>query len=183
MKNKFIFKIIYCSIMASMAYVCTFFEIPLIFTITLYGIPLIFMGIMYGPIYGIITGLIAGVLEQLKWGLSIQTFLWLLAPIMWGGISGVVFLLFKKIIKDNKVYKKIIIYTVAISIAAVCSNIINSLALVLLGYTSEPVSNFKMFLTYAIPRLVSIPIHVAIYVPVCYLVCEKMKKTKIYNFN
>ena len=65
--------------MAAMAFVCTFFEIPLFgFNITLYGIPLIFVGIVCGPVYGLLTGLIAGVLEQLKWGISIQTILWLI---------------------------------------------------------------------------------------------------------
>lgn len=182
MKNKILFKMIYCSIMAAMAYVCTFFEIPLVFTITLYGIPLIFIGIMYGPVYGIVTGLIAGTLEQLKWGLSIQTFLWLLAPIMWGGISGIVYYLLKKVFKDDKTYKKIINYSLSILVAAVLANLVNSLALVLLGYSSEPVTNVSLFFAYAIPRLVSIPIHVLIYVPVCYLICEKMKKIKMFNF-
>lgn len=182
MKNKLLFKMIYCSIMASMAYVCTFFEIPLVFTITLYGIPLIFVGIMYGPIYGIITGLIAGTLEQLKWGLSIQTFLWLLAPIAWGGVSGIIYHGFKKIVNDNKTINKVLLYIVSILVAGILANLLNSLALVLLGYTSEKVTNITMFLAYAIPRLVSIPIHVVIYVPVCYLICEKMKKIKMFNF-
>ena len=181
MKNKFIFKITYCSIMAAMAYVCTFFEIPIVFTITLYGIPLIFIGIMYGPLYGILTGLIAGTLEQLKWGLSLQTFLWLLAPIAWGGLSGLVYMLLKKVIKDDKVYKKIILYTISISFAAIIANISNSFALIIAGYTSTVVENFEMFMTYAIPRLASIPIHVLLYVPVCYLVCEKIKKIKMFN--
>ena len=75
MKNNMIFKMVYCSIMAAMAYVCTLFEIPLSFTVTLYGIPLIFVGIMFGPIYGVLTGLIAGFLEQMKYGISLQTFL------------------------------------------------------------------------------------------------------------
>ena len=60
MKKNLIFKIVYCSIMAAMAFVCTFFEIPLFgFNITLYGIPLIFVGIVCGPVYGLLTGLIA----------------------------------------------------------------------------------------------------------------------------
>lgn len=183
MNNKFLIKLIYCSVMGAMAYVCTFFEIPIIFTITLYGIPLIFVGVMCGPAYGALTGLIAGTLEQLKWGISLQTFLWLLAPITWGGLSGLLYIFLKKIFKDNKVYKKIIIYTVSILVSAIFANVFNSLALVLLGYTSSPVTNLNMFFAYAIPRMVSIPVHVIIYVPVCYLICEKIKKINIFYFN
>ena len=89
---------------------------------------------------------------------------------------------FKKVFKDDKTYKKIINYSLSILVAAVLANLVNSLALVLLGYSSEPVTNVSLFFAYAIPRLVSIPIHVLIYVPVCYLICEKMKKIKMFNF-
>ena len=80
MKKNLIFKVVYCSIMAAMSFVCTFFEIPIFnVNVTLYGIPLVFVGVVCGPIYGLLTGFIAGVLEQLKWGLTIQSFLWIIA--------------------------------------------------------------------------------------------------------
>ena len=177
MKKNLIFKIVYCSIMAAMAFVCTFFEIPLFgFNITLYGIPLIFVGIMCGPVYGLLTGLIAGVLEQLKWGISFQTFFWLISPIVWGGLSGLLFNSFKLLFKDNKKYKIIIKYCLSISITAVIANICNTFALVILGYSSSEITNVLLFIGYAIPRLISVPIHVIIYVPICYIVCEKFKK-------
>lgn len=182
MRKNIIFKIVYCSIMAAMAYVCTFFEIPIFnLNITLYGIPLIFVGIVCGPVYGLLTGLIAGVLEQLKWGISMQTFLWLIAPIVWGGLSGLLYNLLKKLIKDDKLYKKIIIYSITIIITAIIANLSNTMAMVILGFNSEPITNISLFFAYAIPRLISIPIHIIIYIPICYMVCEKFKKIKFIN--
>lgn len=182
MKKNLIFKIVYCSIMAAMSFVCTFFEIPIFnVNVTLYGIPLIFVGVVCGPVYGVLTGLIAGVLEQLKWGISIQTFFWLIAPIVWGGLSGLLYNLLKIIIKDDKLYKKIITYSVVIIVTAVIANISNTFAMVMLGYSSEPITNISLFFTYAIPRLISIPIHIIIYIPICYMVCEKFKKIKFIN--
>lgn len=180
MKKNLIFKIVYCSIMAAMAFVCTFFEIPLFgFNVTLYGIPLIFVGIVCGPVYGLLTGLIAGVLEQLKWGISVQTIFWLIAPMVWGGLSGLLFKGLKKLFNDNKKYKVIIDYSITIIITAIIANICNTFALVILGYTSSEITNVLLFLGYAIPRLISVPIHVIIYIPICYIVCEKFKKIKL----
>lgn len=182
MKHKLIFRITYCSIMAAISGVLTYFEIPLgVFEITLSPIPLIFVGMIYGPIYGLLTALIAGIIEQITWGITLQTIWWLLAHFAWGGLSAVLYSLFKKILKDNKNYKKIIIYSLSIIICAVVANLCNSLALVIYGYTSEPINDIKMFIAYAIPRLVSIPIHIIIFIPICYIVCEKFKKIKIIN--
>lgn len=180
MKNNFLVKIIFCSIMAALSFVCTTIEIPLVVNITLYGIPLIFVGVLYGPTYGALTGLVAGMLEQLKWGLSLQTFLWLLAPICWGGISGIINLLLKKE-KFNKKNIILIIYLLVITITALFANITNSFALAVLGYSSSEINNLLLFVAYAVPRLISVPIHVALYVPICYLLCEKFKNIAFIN--
>ena len=103
MKKNLIFKVVYCSIMAAMSFVCTFFEIPIFnVNVTLYGIPLVFVGVVCGPIYGLLTGFIAGVLEQLKWGLTIQSFLWIIAPIAWGALSGLMYLGLKKLFNKER---------------------------------------------------------------------------------
>lgn len=180
MKNNFLVKIIFSSIMAALSFVCTTIEIPLVVNITLYGIPLIFVGVIYGPTYGALTGLVAGVLEQVKWGLSLQSFLWIIAPVFWGGISGIINI-FLKSNKFNGKYIKFIIYLLVITITALFANIANSFALAVLGYSSSKINNLLLFLAYAIPRLVSVPIHVALYVPVCYLLCEKFKKIAFIN--
>ncbi len=180
MKNKLIFKITYCSIMAAMAGVIAMFPIP-VFTIelTLYAIPLIFVGIVYGPGYGLLTGLLAGIIEQIRYGISLQTIFWLLAPIAWGGISGLGYFIINKN-SNNKVIK-MTFYATVIIISAIIANLFNSFALAYLGYSSTTVSDLGTFLAYAIPRLISIPIHVIIYIPVCYLVCEKFKKITLIN--
>lgn len=176
MKHSLIFRMIFCSMMAALSFVLTFCEIPFIVTITLYGIPLVFVGVVFGPGYGLLTGLLAGFLEQIRYGISIQTIFWLLAPMAWGGISGLVHFILRIIIREDKVYKKVICYSVAIILTSIIANIFNSAALVLLGYSTDPINDFKMFILYAIERLVSVPIHIVIYIPVCYFVCEAVKK-------
>ena len=175
MKHKLIFKLIFCSMMAALSYVFTFFEIPLIFNISLYALPLIFIGILFGPGYGVLAGLVSGMLEQLKYGISLQTILWLLAPMTWGGLSGVLYYILKKWIGVNNFIKRIVIYFIVILISALFANIFNTIANVVFGYTKDPISDLTMFLIYAGGRLVSIPIHVAIYLPICYVVCEAIK--------
>lgn len=182
MRRTLIFKLVYCSIMAAMSFVCTFFEIPIFsVNVTLYGIPLVFVGVVFGPFYGLLAGLVAGVLEQLKWGFTPQSFLWLVAPIAWGAISGLLFNLFKKLIKDDKTCKKILIYSIVIAITAIIANVSNTIAMVLLGFTSQPITNLSLFLTFAVARLISVPIHIIIYIPICYMVCDKFEKIKYTN--
>ena len=183
MKKNKIFKITFCAIMASMSTILTFFEVNLpVFNVALYGLPLVFVSVIYGPGYGFLTGLVAGSIEQITKGISVQTLLWIIAPLAWGGLSGVIYYTFKKIINDDKVYKKIIIYSLAIFVSIFISNLSNSLAMAVFGYTKNPISNVGMFLAFYIPRLISIPMHMIIYVPLCYIVCERMRKF-IFNID
>ena len=62
------------------------------------------------------------------------------------------------------------------------ANVSNSLALAVFGYSKDPITSIATFITYAVGRMLSIPLHVIIYVPLCYLVCDRMKKV-MYNFN
>ena len=108
MKKQKIFKITFCAVMAAMSLVLTFFEVNLpIFNVAMYGLPLVFVSIMYGPGYGLLTGLVCGAIEQIYKGLSIQTFLWIIAPLAWGGLSGLVYYGFKKVFTDDKAYNRI----------------------------------------------------------------------------
>lgn len=183
MKKQKIFKITFCAVMAAMSLVLTFFEVNLpIFNVAMYGLPLVFVSIMYGPGYGLLTGLVCGAIEQIYKGLSIQTFLWIIAPLAWGGLSGLVYYGFKKVFNDDKAYKKIIFYAVAVLVSVFVANVSNSLALAVFGYTKDPITSIATFITYAVGRMLSIPLHVIIYVPLCYLVCDRMKKV-MYNFN
>lgn len=183
MKKSKIFKITFCAVMAAMSIILTLFEVNLpIFNVALYGVPLVFVSIMYGPGYGLLTGIVCGSIEQIYKGLSVQTFLWIIAPLAWGGLSGLVYYGLKKLFNDDKVYKKIIYYVLAIFVSVFIANISNSLALAVFGYTKDPITSFATFITYAFGRMLSIPLHIVIYVPLCYLVVERMKKI-VYNFN
>ena len=89
MKKSKVFSLSFCAIMASISIVLTIYEVNLpIFNVALYGLPLVFVSILFGPRYGFLTGLIAGSVEQIMKGLSIQSFVWIIAPLAWGGLSG-----------------------------------------------------------------------------------------------
>ena len=115
MKKNKVFKLTFCSIMASLSIVLTFLEVNLpVFNVALYGLPLVLTSILFGPSYGLLAGLIAGSVEQIYNGLSIQSFVWIIAPLAWGGLSGLVYHTLKNVFKDNKEYKKIIYKSITI---------------------------------------------------------------------
>lgn len=180
MKQSKIFKITFCSIMAAMAIILSFFEVNLpIFNVALYGVPLVFTSIMLGPWYGLLTGFVCGSVEQLTKGLSIQTLVWIIAPLAWGFLSGLVYNGLKKCFNDDKAYKKIIYYTLAILVSIFVANLANSFALAIFGYIPNKAESLKIFMIFAISRMASIPVHIIVYVPLCYLIVERMKKIMI----
>lgn len=175
MKKTKVFKLTFCAIMASMSIVLTIFEVHLpIFNVALYGLPLVLTSILFGPSYGFLAGLIAGSVEQITKGLSIQTFIWILAPLSWGGLSGLVYHGLKKIFKDDKKYKKLMYITLSVLISIFVANICNSTAMAVFAYTKDPITSLGAFIIYAFSRMVSIPFHIIVYVPICYLTCEKL---------
>lgn len=104
---------------------------------TIYGLPLLITGILFGPWIGALAGLVVGFITQMiYYGLTITTPIWMVAPIIWGFVSG---LLAKLLIKDNKltIAKTIIIVVVTSLVATAC----NSVAMWLDGLIFEyPVS-------------------------------------------
>ena len=177
MKKTEIFKLTFCSIMASLSIVLSFFEVQLpIFNVALYGLPLVLTSLLFGPSYGFLAGLIAGSVEQIYKGLSIQTFIWIIAPLSWGGLSGLSYHTLKMVFKDDKEYKKIIYMTISIFIAIFVANLSNSTALAVFAYTKDPITSFGTFIVFAFSRMVSIPFHVIVYVPLCYLICRRLNK-------
>lgn len=64
---------------------------------TIYGLPLLVAGIFCGPLVGTLAGFVEGFISQvIQYGITPTTAIWMLAPICWGGISGLIFWLFKK---------------------------------------------------------------------------------------
>lgn len=87
---------------------------------TLYGFPLLFSGILFGPLVGLLTGLVSGILSQfLTYGISITTPIWILAPMMWGFISG---LLFHNAFKKKESPRYIILTVILTSIIVTLTN-------------------------------------------------------------
>jgi len=182
MKKSKVFSLSFCAIMASISIVLTIYEVNLpIFNVALYGLPLVFVSILFGPRYGFLTGLIAGSVEQIMKGLSIQSFVWIIAPLAWGGLSGVVYHGLRMVFNDNKEYKKVIFLTISIFLSILVANIANSAAMAIFAYTKDPITSFGAFVLYAFSRMISIPLHIIVYVPLCYLVCEKLNKHLIRN--
>ena len=184
MKKTLTFKITLCAILASMAIVLALFPIPFFnVELTLYGIPLIVVGIIYGPTYGALCGFITGSTEQLiLFGPSLESLFYVLAPVAWGLISGLLKKLLDKIIKtnDNKIIiMEILKYSITIIITAVTANFLNTVALTFTQYMWVS-KDFNFLKTYffanVFTRLVSVPLHIVFYIPISVFVVTALKK-------
>lgn len=126
MKKNNIFELVFCSVMSGFSVLLdTFISLDLgPFKITLYALPLVIIGIMYGPKLGTICGAVTGVCLQLfsKYGISLTSILWALAPIGWGGVSGVCF-------KNFKIKNTIVLTMVTITFASLSATCLNTLAM------------------------------------------------------
>ncbi len=95
---------------------------------TLYSLPLLFSGILFGPWAGLLTGIVSGFISQLcLYGLGPTTLIWMLAPMMWGFLSG---LIFHNVMKKNGSLFNISILVIGVSLSI---TLINTLALYLDG--------------------------------------------------
>lgn len=129
MRNKHVFQIVFCAIMAAMAIALNSIaslQITQSIKITFYAIPLLVVGVCFGPLMGAMTGLVAGVVLQLisPYGISLSSPFWALAPVFWGWISGLCF----KLCKKMNIYVAI---TIAVIAASVSANIINTFAMIM----------------------------------------------------
>lgn len=99
MKKSVIFEITISGVMAALAIVLDRFgSINVGVKITLYGLPLMLVGIMFGVKIGFLTGLASGIVIQLTspYGVGPTSIFWALAPIAWGTISALMYKVFKK---------------------------------------------------------------------------------------
>ncbi len=94
---------------------------------TLYGLPLMITGILFGPLVGALAGFVTGMIAQIIYGLSATAPLWMLAPIAWGFISG----LLAKALKSEDFNPKKVIVTVFLTSAVATG--LNTLAMWLDG--------------------------------------------------
>ena len=128
-RKELIFKIALCAIMAALSIALDKVSVNVVcFKITFYSLPLIVVGITNGPIYGLIAGAASGIVLQLTspYGITPSTPFWALAPVAWGGISGLANYLLKKRIKNH-----FICYGISIVIASIIANLINTFAMIM----------------------------------------------------
>ena len=129
MRNKRIFEITFCAIMAAMAIALNSvasLQLTQAIKITFYALPLLVVGICFGPLMGLTTGLVAGVVLQLTspYGISLSSPFWALAPIAWGAISGLIYKVTKKI-------NKWVAIILSVAIASIAANLINTFAMIM----------------------------------------------------
>lgn len=129
MKKNRIFNITFCAILAAMAIALdkvTSFQVTPAIKITYYALPLLVVGVLYGPFLGLMTGLVSGTVMQLtsQYGVSLSSPFWALAPVCWGLVSGLVYLPFKK-------KQKWIGIVLAVVFASIAANLVNTFAMLM----------------------------------------------------
>lgn len=97
MKKKLTYTISLSSLMAAFSIALDLFSLRTDTSrFTIYALPLLLTGIMFGPLAGALAGLAEGLIIQLiTYGLTPTTILWIIAPMCWGLISGLINKLFK----------------------------------------------------------------------------------------
>lgn len=92
-----VLKIALIGVMAALAIVLNLLKINITVNlrVTFYALPLLFAGMAFDKYSALATGLIAGLIEQIQWGIMITTPFWLLAPIAWSLVSHFLFKAFK----------------------------------------------------------------------------------------
>ena len=121
--NSKIKKMCICGMMAAIAIVLDYISFKTEFTkITLYGLPLLLVGILFDQNYGLLTGLVEGIISQLicygPGSIGLTTPIWMIAPMAWGFLSGL--LIHKiKISKNDKVNIIFAVVITAISVTLI----------------------------------------------------------------
>lgn len=129
-RKELIFTIVLCAIMAGLSIVLDKISLNLgTLKITFYALPLLVVGVVNGFVPGLIAGAISGIVLQLTspYGITPSSPFWALAPIFWGGISGLVKLIFDK----KKIDNFPILVAIAVIVASIMANLVNTLAFVM----------------------------------------------------
>lgn len=90
MKNKRLFRISVASSMAALSIILDLVSVRTNASkFTLYGLPLLFAGMFFGPWVGGLAGLVSGFISQvILYGITPTTPIWMIAPMAWGWLSG-----------------------------------------------------------------------------------------------
>ena len=178
MRNKRVFEITFCAIMAAMAIALNSVasvQVTHAIKITFYALPLLVVGILFGPLMGFTTGLVSGVILQLisPYGISLSSPFWALAPVCWGGISGLV----AKICKNMN---KWVLVVIAVTSASIAANLVNTLAMIMDSLLVKDSWYTLSAIMLDWPgRLLTMAVTLIPYIIISAIVCESLKK--IYN--
>lgn len=177
MRKKIIFNIVIASILAAMALVLEKFgiKVPLLgstttLRISFYGLPLMIAGIIFGYKTGLIAGFIMSIISQLvlsEYGITPTTPLWMIAPILWGLLSGLIVKLFKGNLSILSIVVSVIITSIFVSLS-------NSLALYVDGIVFQ--YDTKITFVLIISRIFVSIIVACVYIPVLYVLSKRLKK-------
>ena len=128
-KNKKVYTICIASMMAALSIILDVLSVRTDATkFTIYSFPLLLSGFLFGPWIGLLSGLTSGLISQIiLYGFSITTPLWVIAPILWGFLSGI---LFHKVQKKRETLLSI---SLTILITSLCVTLFNTLAIYLDG--------------------------------------------------
>ena len=182
MKHKRIFEITFCAIMAAMAIALNSvasLQVTQAIKITVYALPLLVVGVLFGPLMGLTTGLVAGVVLQLTspYGISLSSPFWALAPSCWGGVSGLMYKLFKKL--GN--WPAIII---AIVLASISANLVNTLAMIMDSLlVKDSWYTFSAIMLDWPGRLLTMVVTLIPYIAITGIVCESLRKIFMLDEN
>jgi ECF transporter S component (folate family) len=171
MKKKLVLRICVSGMLAALAFVLNnYFAIDLFeMKLTLYALPLMICGMYFGPVAGLLCGGVTGFLCQLfsKYGLTVTAPLWMLAPMAWGFLSGVMMKLFKK---DYKLWK-VVVSVVIVSLIVVG---FNSFAMIIDGIVFEYPTEYV--LTKLGIRIFTALVNSVIYTALLYIVLNRLKR-------
>ncbi len=181
MKKSFIFKMVMCSVMTALSIVLGLYckiSIGDSYEITLYMIPIMFMGIMFGPKYGLLTGVLETMVEQIGfYGVGPMTIFWMLAPISWGLVSGLVSKSLNKYEYFKEKKHRILYYLIIALIASFVASLCNLIAIGVNNYfsTKDLGVTMTLLLTGLVSRLIKLPIDTIIRGLLIYIICDRVK--------
>lgn len=171
MKSKLVLKIVVAGMMAALSFVLNNYVAIDLFEMkfTFYALPLMIVGMFYGPVTGLLSGFVTGLLCQLfsKYGLTITAPLWMLAPMAWGSLSGLIMKLFKN---DYKIWK------VALTVLIVSLIVVglNSIAMIIDGLVFEYPTEYV--LTKLGIRIITALVTGVFYTALLYVVLNRLKR-------
>lgn len=180
MKSKRVFQIVFCAIMAAMAIALNSVasvQVTQAIKITFYALPLLVVGVCFGPLMGFTTGIVAGVVLQLisPYGISLSSPFWALAPVCWGGISGLIFKALKKMNHNLAI-------VLAVVIASISANLVNTFAMIMDSLlVKDSWYTLSAIMVDWPGRLLTMVVTLIPYIIITIIVCDSLRK--IYDLD